>query len=240
MSEAFDLTNLFFLALAVVIFLRLRSVLGRRTGNERKPYDPYTAPDSAETAGGSREDDKVVNLPGTQSEKRRGAEAAQKAPTWEDYAPKGSALSKAFTKIFQADSSFDPGRFLEGAKVAYEMIVTAFAQGDKRALGNLLGAEVYEGFESAIEERSREGQTMQSNFVGIEKADIIEASLKGKNANITVKFISELVSATFDAQGKLIDGDPKKVREVTDIWTFMRDVSSRDPNWKLVATEAAQ
>jgi len=244
MSEAFDLYNLFFLALAVVIFLRLRSVLGKRTGNERRRQDPYSTNDAPDSATNNRDrDDKIVTLPGRQRGPAQGGEDAVdvvEAPNWGKFAPAGSPLEKALISIFEADRNFDPGRFLEGARMAYEMIVTAFAQGDRKALKPLLGSDVYEGFASAIEEREKNKHTIQSSFVGIEKADIIEASLAAKKANITVKFVSELISATFDAGGKLIDGDPKAVREVTDIWTFMRDVSSRDPNWKLVATESAQ
>ncbi|MEM1199908.1 MAG: Tim44/TimA family putative adaptor protein, partial [Pseudomonadota bacterium] len=94
-------------------------------------------------------------------------------------------------------------------------------------------------FNNALKERERAGHMQESSFVGIDKASIIEAVFSDKNANITIKFVSKLISATRDKEGTLIEGDPKKVREVTDIWTFMRDVTSRDPNWRLVATEAA-
>ncbi|HDL17364.1 MAG TPA: Tim44 domain-containing protein, partial [Rhizobiales bacterium] len=103
----------------------------------------------------------------------------------------------------------------------------------------LLGKDVYDGFTGAIDERQERGEEVESSFVGIEKADILEADVKRKAAQITVKFVSKLITATMDKDGKLIDGNPKKVREVTDIWTFARDISSRDPNWRLVATEAA-
>jgi predicted lipid-binding transport protein (Tim44 family) len=135
--------------------------------------------------------------------------------------------------------NFDPAQFLSGAKTAYEMIVVAFAEGNKRALRQLLGKDVFDGFVGAIEERAERGEKIDSSFIGIDKANMIEAELKRKSAQITVKFISQLITSTIDKEGKVIDGDPKKVREVTDIWTFARDLSTRDPNWKLVATEAA-
>ncbi len=240
MSETFDIYNLFFLALAVVIFLRLRSVLGRRTGNERKPPDLYGGKDAPQTGPrGANGDDNIIALPKTGAEGDYGADEPQ-APNWADFAKAGSPLDKTLKKIFKADSGFDPARFLEGARAAYEMIVVAFAQGDKKTLKPLLNDDVFNGFSSVIDERERENISVQSTFVGIEKADIIDAALTGRKASLTVKFVSELITATFDAGGKLIDGDPKSVREVTDIWTFARDVGSRNPNWKLVATESAQ
>ena len=237
-GETFDIYTLLFLVLAVVIFLRLRSVLGRRTGNERQPYDPYAASDAKNNGAGAGGQDTVVPLP------RRGdAETEEQAENVEErlknFAPKGSPLAKGLLAIVKSDPSFDPEQFLQGAKSAYEMIVMAFAGGNKRTLRQLLGDDVYDGFVGAIEEREERGEKVDSSFVGIDRADIIEAERKRKSAQVTVKFVSQLITATTDNKGKVIDGDPKKVREVTDIWTFARDVTSRDPNWKLVATEAA-
>jgi predicted lipid-binding transport protein (Tim44 family) len=130
-------------------------------------------------------------------------------------------------------------KFLDGAKAAYEMVVMAFAQGDEEALKQLLGDDVYDGFQRAIHEREERGEKLESNLVGIDKADIIETEIKNRTAYVTVKFVSELVSVTRDAEGEVVEGDPKKVREVTDIWTFARDIASKNPNWKLAATEAA-
>ncbi|MFV2092963.1 MAG: Tim44/TimA family putative adaptor protein, partial [Hyphomicrobiales bacterium] len=104
---------------------------------------------------------------------------------------------------------------------------------------NLLNPAVYEGFATAIAEREERGESVNSSFVGIEEVHLLEAKLVRKIARITVKFKSELISVTRDAKGKLIDGDPKKIREVTDVWTFERDPASPDPNWRLAATEAA-
>jgi predicted lipid-binding transport protein (Tim44 family) len=139
----------------------------------------------------------------------------------------------------RADPSFDPGLYLDGAKMAYEAIVMAFAEGDDATLKQLLGNDVYEGFARAIRERESRGEKVQSSLVGIDKADIIEAEVKNRTAYVTVKFVSELISVTRDAEDEVVEGDPKKVREVTDIWTFCRDIASKNPNWKLVATEAA-
>jgi predicted lipid-binding transport protein (Tim44 family) len=120
------------------------------------------------------------------------------------------------------------------------MIVTAYAAGDRRQLKNLLGREVYDGFESAIKERETRGEKVETRFVSIDHADLVGAEMRGKTAQVTVKFQSQLVSVTRDKSDNVIDGNPDKVTDVTDIWTFARDISSRDPNWKLVATEAGQ
>ncbi|MGK2921601.1 MAG: Tim44/TimA family putative adaptor protein [Methyloceanibacter sp.] len=239
MSEAFDIYTLLFLVLAVVIFIRLRSVLGRRTGSERPPYDPYTRADAKQSAP----EGTVVALPrgrtGQPANEPAGPSAEDIEERLERFAKKDSPLSKSLTALIKADPSFDPAQFLDGAKAAYEMVVGAFAEGDGKMLEQLLGEDVLEGFTRAIAEREQRGETLTSTLVGIDKADIIEAEIKDRQALVTVKFVSELISVTRDADGEVVEGDPKKVREVTDIWTFAREVASRNPNWKLVATEAA-
>ncbi len=122
--------------------------------------------------------------------------------------------------------------------MAYEMIVMAYADGDRRTLKNLLSREVYDGFVAAISERESTSEKIQSSFVGIDKAEIVAAEMKGGDAHVTLRVVSELISATLDGSGAVIDGDPETVAEVKDVWTFARDTRSKDPNWKLVATEA--
>ena len=240
MNEAFDPFTLVLLAVAIVIFWRLRGVLGRRTGQERKPYDPFGAPEAADSSNEANNTGNVVTLPGRNQQHQADVdEREDETPIWEGVTEKGTPLAATLEQIFAVDRNFHPQGFLDGAKVAYEMIVMAFASGDRKALKSLLSNDVYEGFEGAITDRESRNETIESSFVGIDKAAIIDASLKSKTANVTVKFISQIISATHDKEGRVVDGDPKKVREVTDIWTFMRDLSSRDPNWKLVATEAA-
>jgi len=241
MSEAFDIYTLLFLVLAVVIFIRLRNVLGRRTGNERPPFDPYSAPDQKRPSA-AKTNEPIVALP----RGRTGPVAEATVPSVEDieaklggHAPKDSPLAHSLTQLMRADPSFDPGHFVDGAKTAYEMIVVSFADGDEASLKQLLSTEVFEGFESAIHEREARGEKVESHLVGINKADIIESDVKNRTAYVTVKFVSELISVTRDAEGEVVEGDPKKVREVTDIWTFARDITSKNPNWKLVATESA-
>ena len=137
-----------------------------------------------------------------------------------------------------SDPAFDAKHFLTGAKAAYEMVVTAFAEGDRRSLKNLLSKEVFDGFDAAIRDREGKGETVETKFVAIDKADVTAAEMRAKTAHLTIRFVSQLISSTKDRSGAVIDGSPDKVIDVTDVWTFARDLSSRDPNWKLVATEA--
>ncbi len=237
MRDVFDIYTIIFLALAVFIFLRLRSVLGQRTGRERPPYDPYSAREPVRPAP-----EKVVALPNRTPEAvtQKPAELVAPGERWKGVAEPGSALAAALDVIVAADASFDPKHFITGARTAYEMIVNAFAEGDRRALKNLLAREVYDGFEAAISEREKKGETVENRFVSIDGADMTQAELRGRAAQITVRFHSKLVSATRDKNGNVVDGSADRVTEVTDVWTFARDISSRDPNWKLVATEAGQ
>jgi predicted lipid-binding transport protein (Tim44 family) len=237
MRDVFDIYTIIFLALAVFIFLRLRSVLGQRTGRERPPYDPYSARDSVRTSAG----DKVVALPGRAPDAgQKSSEPAEPNERWKGIAEAGTPLAAGLDAIAREDKGFDPKHFLVGARAAYEMIVTAYAGGDRRQLRNLLSREVYDGFEAAIREREQRGETVETRFVSIDAADITAAEMRGKTEQVTVRFVSQLVSVTRDRSQNVIDGNPDKVTDVTDVWTFARDTSSRDPNWKLVATEAGQ
>lgn len=237
MGEGSNLLNLILLAIAVGVFLKLRSVLGRRTGNERPPYDPYSAPEK--TPSGN---DKVIALP-----KRAQPGAQQQAQTdetprpdrWAGIVPEGSALSQTLTEISLADRAFDAGAFLSGARMAYEMIVTAFARGDRQTLQPLLDEHVFKSFSDAVTAREAKGETVEQTFIGIDKAELTGASLEGSRARLTVRFMSELTSCVKNRDGVVIEGDPVTIRQVTDIWTFERDVKNRDPNWRLVATGAA-
>jgi predicted lipid-binding transport protein (Tim44 family) len=237
MRDVFDIYTIIFLALAVFIFLRLRSVLGQRTGRERPPYDPYSAREPVRPAT-----EKVVALPNRTAEAAapKPVEPAAPGERWKGVAEPGSALATAFDAIAAADAGFDPKHFVTGARAAYEMIVNAYAEGDRRSLKNLLAREVYDGFDAAIGERQKRGETVENRFVSIDESDITAAEMRGRMAQLTVKFQSKLVSATRDKNGNVIEGSADKVTEVTDVWTFARDTSSRDPNWKLVATEAGQ
>jgi predicted lipid-binding transport protein (Tim44 family) len=230
----FDIYTIIFLALAVFIFLRLRSVLGQRTGRERP--DPYSTRDAVRGAT----NDNVVALPGrsNRDNAQRPVETPDPAERWKGVAEQGSPVASGLDAIARDDKSFDAKHFVTGARTAYEMIVLAYAQGDRRTLKSLLSREVYEGFEAAIRERETKGESVETRFVAIEKSDLTAAEVRGHVAQITARFVSQLISVTRNKAGIVIDGNAEKVTDVTDVWTFARDLSSRDPNWKLVATEA--
>ncbi|KQV72958.1 Tim44/TimA family putative adaptor protein [Rhizobium sp. Root1220] len=226
-----DFITLFFLVAAVLIFFQLRNVLGRRTGNEKPPRDLYTPRDAA--GADTPDASKVVTLP-----RRDTAVEEDRFAAIDAFAPVGTSLNASLREMNKADSSFSPKEFVDGARMAYEMIVMAFADGDRKALKSLLSREVYDGFDAAISDREAKGEKVKSTFVGIDKAEITNAEIKGSEGQITVRIISQLISATYDKADKLIDGDAENVAEVNDLWTFARDTRSRDPNWKLVATES--
>jgi len=233
-----DIYTIIFLALAVFIFLRLRNVLGQRTGNERPPYDR-----AARNVVQSAQDNSVVPpLPGSVIDQAPLAPTADAAPPtdrWKGLAEPGTPLAQGLDAIAAHDSSFDPRHFLSGARSAYEMIVLAFANGDRRALKDLLSSEVYESFEAVIRDREKHEQKTETRFVSIDKAELVGAEARDRSAQLTVRFVSQMISVTRDKTGTIVDGNPDKVTDITDVWTFARDTSSRDPNWKLVGTGSA-
>ena len=181
--EFFDFGTIFFLVAAVVIFFQLRNVLGRRTGNERPPFDPYTAGRNARQGACGR--------PGERGRRCRasGRPAETDDETYaaiDAFAKPGSDLNKGLRAIKDADPTFEPKTFVDGAKMAYEMIVMAYADGDRKTLKNLLSREVYDGFVAAIADRESRSEKIQSSFVGIDKADIVAAEMKGGEAHVTL------------------------------------------------------
>jgi predicted lipid-binding transport protein (Tim44 family) len=232
-----DIYTIIFLALAVFIFLRLRSVLGQRTGSERPPYD-RAAPNVVQR---TQDNNNVVPMPGAVIDQAPLAPTADVALTdrWKGIAESGTPLAAGLDGIVAQDSSFDPRHFLSGARSAYEMIVLAFANGDRRALKDLLSGEVYESFETVIKDREKHEQKTETRFVSIDKAELVGAEARDRSAQLTVRFVSQMISVTRDKTGTIVDGNPDKVADITDVWTFARDTSSRDPNWKLVGTGSA-
>jgi len=232
-----DIYTIIFLALAVFIFLRLRSVLGQRTGSERPPYD-RAAPNVVQRG---QDNNNVVPIPGSVIDQPTTARVEPSEPTdrWKGIADPGTPLAQGLDAVVAQDSSFDPRHFLSGARSAYEMIVLAFANGDRRALKDLLSTEVYESFEAAIKDREKHEQKTETRFVSIDKAEIVSAETRDRTAQLTVRFVSQMISVTRDKAGTIVDGSPDKVADITDVWTFARDSTSRDPNWKLVGTGSA-
>ena len=232
-----DIYTIIFLALAVFIFLRLRSVLGQRTGSERPPYD-RAAPNVVQR---TQDNNNVVPMPGAVIDQAPLAPTADVAPAdrWKGITEPGTPLAAGLDAIAAQDSSFDPRHFLSGGRGAYEMIVLAFANGDRRALKDLLSSEVYESFEAVIKDREKHEQKTETRFVSIDKAELVGAEARDRAAQLTVRFVSQMISVTRDKTGTIVDGNPDKVADITDVWTFARDTSSRDPNWKLVGTGSA-
>lgn len=244
--ESINLFTLVLLIIAVVVILKLRSVLGRRTGDEEARLERYRAERRQQGPAPSRSDN-VVAMP---RRDREGVAApgpevglADAEERIKEYPGLEADVRNGLLDIAKTDPSFDPDAFVRGAKQAYEMIVTAFAEGNRKILKDLLSREVYDGFNRAITERETRGEQIDQSFVGINKADIVEAEITPKKeANVTVRFVSQLISATRDRAGAILSGDPQKIKEVTDIWTFRRDISSAkaraNPNWELVATQS--
>lgn len=205
---------------AGIILFRLYSVLGRRTGNEREPGDkwrwrglPGTAPGSAAPT------DNVVGLP-----QRAG--------------PTSNPVQQGLVEIKLADRNFETEHFLAGARKAYEMIVTAYAAGDRATLRPLLSDEVYSAFDSGINEREKNAAKTTRAFKGFSSAKIVHAELKNRTAEVTVEFCVQYVSSNSDAAGATIEANPDTPCDITDHWTFARDTSTSDPNWILVATQS--
>lgn len=222
MSEGFPFLDIIFFAMiAAFILLRLRSVLGRRTGHERRSLNPL-APRPTDEAS-----DKVVPLAERESADEPGVIGVGE-----------SSVEGALTQIKLADSTFEVDQFLAGAHDAFEVVVDSFAAGDTARLRPLLSDGVYESFAGAIGERARAGHTRETTLVAVKDAAILEARLERRLAQITVKFVTEQVNVTRDADGVVVEGDPDIAGTITDIWTFERDIRSHDPNWTLVSTRS--
>jgi len=210
--------------LAGFIAFRLYSVLGRRTGHERSRDEQLRMPDGAETnPKPAASKDNVVTLP--ERPAPVGTSAAASNP-----------LTRALMDIKLVDRTFDSDRFLSGARSAYEMIVTAFARGEREVLRPLLSDDVFDTFNKAIKSREAKKERVDFTFLKLKSARISGAELKGRMADVAVTFESEVMMAGYDPSGALIEGDAKTPHSVTDIWTFARDTSASDPNWLLVAT----
>ncbi|UEM21022.1 Tim44/TimA family putative adaptor protein [Skermanella mucosa] len=222
MGEGFYFIDiLIFAMIAAFLVYRLRGVLGRRHGEERQRPNPYTPRPGQE--GG----DNVVTLP---DRGRLPVDLPPPAPD-EPY-----SLAAGIAQIQANDPTFDEKNFVQGARAAFEMIVTAFAQGDTPTLRPLLSDDVYDNFAAAIRNRQAAGETLETQVIGIRDSDVIEARMEGRTAFVTIKFVSDQVNITRDKAGEVIDGDPEQPLEVVDIWTFARNTRSRNPNWTLIET----
>jgi predicted lipid-binding transport protein (Tim44 family) len=236
--QNFDILTLVFLGLAVFVIYKLRSVLGQRTGTERPPGEIFDRRAANPPQGDAGPASNVVPMPAAKRESA--AEPADPETRLEGVIARDAPGYKGVLEIMRADATFDPAEFVSGARAAYELIVTAFANGDRRTLKDLLSKDVFEGFDNAIRDRETRGEKVETQFVSIDRAEIADALLRARSAEVTVRFQSKLITATRNNAGEVIEGSPEKVIDVIDIWTFARDVGSRDPNWRLIATESAQ
>lgn len=240
MEDFLDIPTLIAIGVAIFVLFRLRQVLGTRTGRERSPLERRPEAEAKSTVRPDN-DDKVVTLkrapapvPETPEDNERFARKL--AAEIEQYSRGDEKLAAGLQSVADADGSFSPKSFLEGAKAAYEMIVTAFAAGDRQTLRNLLEKDVYDGFERVIKDREAAGRNVDFTFVGLPKVEISEAEGDRRQVAVTIRFHAEVVSATRDADGTLIEGNADQVQNIADEWTFARNPKSRDPNWKLIAT----
>ena len=224
-----DLPTVIFALVALFVAWKLRSVLGMRQDSERPggilaPLRRAPGPASAPVVQPDAAPPAPVSLPA--------------ADRWKGVAEPNSAVWSGLDAIAGADRGFTPQGFLSGARVAYDMVVHAFAAGDSATLRNLMTPEAFANFDNAIRARAAAGQTMTTTVVSIDEATIVGAQLMGSVAQLRVRFAAKLASVTRDAEGAAVEGSPNTVADHIDVWTFARDIHSRDPNWQLTATES--
>ncbi|MGD0641866.1 MAG: Tim44/TimA family putative adaptor protein [Roseiarcus sp.] len=232
-----DISTIVFAIVAIFVVFKLRSVLGTRNGAERPPVDPTPPSHGPGDLKGAPAGSNVIPLGVAARNGGRPDEAVAAVDRWKGFAEPGSAVAAGLDAISVAARGFAPDSFLAGARAAYEMVVTAFAAGDMPTLRRLLAPDVLANFDKAIRARLAAEQTMTTTLVSIDSANIVEARLAGSIATLAVRFAAKLASATLDKSGAPVEGSANEVADHLDIWTFTRDVGSRDPNWLLAATQ---
>jgi predicted lipid-binding transport protein (Tim44 family) len=223
-----DLPTVIFALVALFVAYKLRSVLGMRSDSDRP-------------AGGLLAPLRRAPGPAPSVAPAEAAPAGPSAPAPATDRWKGAAEPDAWSgldAIVAADRTFTPEGFLSGARGAYEIIVHGFATGDSATLRGLMAPDAFANFDNAIRARAAAGHTMSTTVVAIDGATIVSAALAGANAQVGVRFASKLASVTRDGAGTVVEGSPTEVADHLDLWTFGRDVRSRDPNWQLTATQA--
>ena len=227
--NGFPIFDLLLIAgVAIFLVLRLGSVLGKRTGHENPPKAYKEVLETKKAADDFEPEEKVVPLPSLKERHDR---------EFDDQQMEGP-LHDGYAAIREHDPSFSPAKFLEGARAAFEWILRAYVEGDRETLRSLLSDDVYKSFEGSIAQRESLGHRIEEMLIGIDKADVIEAEMQGSKAVITLKIVSKQVNVVYDNLDAIVSGDPQKVIDITDIWTFCRDTKYNDPNWILTATRS--
>jgi predicted lipid-binding transport protein (Tim44 family) len=231
-----DVTTIVFALLAIFVVWKLRSVLGTRTGNEQPPLEAFRRKSpEPQSDDGART---VLRFPGGAAEPERELATPDRRAAWLRIPGVEEKVMPGLEAIASADPTFEPKSFIEGAKAAYEMIIMSYAAGNRAALQELLSKDVFDSFAAAIADREQRGETVDTTFVSIDRTTIEDAQLRPPTAQVSLRFQSKLITATRDRSGVIIEGNADKVVDMVDVWTFARDTTSRDPNWRLVATEA--
>lgn len=208
--------------IAGFILLRLRSVLGQKSGNDNPQFFKREEKDATR--------EPIVQLLGKKQEK-----PADDADPYL-FALKDDAVARTIADIKRMDPQFSATSFLAGAKMAYEMVFDAFAKGDRKTLEMLLDKPIYDTFSNEISAREKSPEKTEITLVAIKPRDIVKAELMGNRARLAVKFDSEQVSVVRDASGAIVDGNPSDHQIMDDEWVFERDVTSKNPNWKIIET----
>ena len=205
--------------IAVFLILRLRGVLGTREGFEKPPF---ARPEPSSRVG-KPEFDVIEGGPDLDIT---------------DHVAEDSASAKALASMKRVDPSFNVSEFLGGARGAYEMILMAFEKGDLDEIVPFISEDVYEAFASVVDERQRQGLTVEAKFIGISDMALTEAVFDDatSEAEVSVRFKSEMTSVVRDSAGDIIEGSEKEIKRQKDTWTFARKMDAGDPNWRLVAT----
>ena len=225
-----DLPTVIFALVALFVAYKLRSVLGARGDGNRQPGGLLAplrrAPGPSNPTVVTPDAAAVIALPASPAER------------WKGVAAPDSTVWSGLDAIADVDRSFSPQAFLSGARGAYDIVVHAFAAGDSATLRGLMAPEAFVNFDNAIWARAAARQSMTTTVVSIDEATIVGAQLIDSVAQLRVRFAAKLASVTRDAAGEVVDGSPNGVADHIDLWTFARDVCSRDPNWMLTATES--
>lgn len=250
MSQGISFIDIIFLGLvAGFLILRLRSVLGRRTGNEKR-HDPYRPADRTARSESKDDDDDGVVVDLSSRRQAEDGDASRSARSSVDELPLflrrsttplvAPEAAAGVADIKTADPTFDENRFLAGAVAAFEMILNAYVKGETKTLRGLLADDVYRQFSDVIKGYAARGETLETELIGMKAASVTHARLEGRVAHLTVRFVTEQMIVVRDKQGTILEGDPTRFDQLTDDWTFCRDTASRDPNWRLEATSTPE